>query len=120
MPVRVVLVSLLLSFGAVGHVTTASALGPSTSGTTVDTIPTSTLNEFIPEERDLSDCISAVQKPGCGSENRSDWHMWAVFLALIGGLVLIGWRIAAGARRPPAEPAKQVEHTKPVEPTRSG
>jgi len=98
-PVRVVLVSLLLSFGAVGHVATASALEPGTSGTTVDTVPTSTLNEFIPEERDLSDCISAVQKPGCGSESRSDYHMWLVFTVLIAGMALIAWRVVVGVRQ---------------------
>ena len=63
------------------------------------TVPTSTLNDFIPVDRDLSDCISAVQKPGCGSESRSDYHEWLVFIALIGGMAFIGWRVVSSARR---------------------
>ena len=36
--------------------------------------PPVTDNVFIPENHDLGECITAVPKPGCGSEARSDWH----------------------------------------------
>ena len=38
-------------------------------------------NEFVPVDRDIGECISAIPKPGCGSEARSGWRQAAVFLA---------------------------------------
>ncbi len=64
---------------------------------TVDPPPI-TVNPFIPEDRGISDCISALPKPGCGSEARGGWRQGLIFLALIGGLAIIGWRIVAGVR----------------------
>lgn len=91
--------SLVLVFGAAGFGTGATAVAAPP-----DTIPVpeSTLNEFIPEDRPLSDCISAVPKPGCGSEARSDWHQFMVWAALLLGLSFVAWRIVAGVRRQPA------------------
>lgn len=99
---RVLLVSLVLAvvtFGVAGPAGVVVAAAPPTTDAPVSTVPVSTLNDFIPEERDLSDCISAVQKPGCGSESRSDYHQMLVFAALIGGMGLIAWRVVVGARR---------------------
>ena len=56
-------------------------------------------NEFIPEDRNLSDCISAVPRPGCGSDNRSGWRQWLVLGAIVGGLGVITWRIVVAGRR---------------------
>ena len=61
--------------------------------------PTATYNDFIPEERDLSDCISAIPKPGCGSEAKGGWRQMLVFGLVISGVSFIGWRIVAGARK---------------------
>ena len=61
--------------------------------------PPVTDNEFIPEDRDLGECITAVPKPGCGSEARSDWHQGLVLGVMVAGLVIIGWRIVRGVRR---------------------
>jgi hypothetical protein len=58
-----------------------------------------TYNDFIPEERDLSDCISAIPKPGCGSEAKGGWRQMLVFSLVISGVGFIGWRIVAGARK---------------------
>ena len=66
---------------------------------TPDETPPITVNPFLPDDRGISECISAVPKPGCGSEERGGWHQQLVFLALVGGLAFIGWRIVAGARR---------------------
>jgi hypothetical protein len=104
---RVVLVSLLLTFGTVGTAAqgdVVSAAAPPTTEAPVSTVPTSTINEFIPEEQQITDCISAAPKPGCGSKARSDWHQWMVFIALVGGMVFVGWRIVAGLRRQRHEP----------------
>ena len=55
-------------------------------------------NEFLPTDRDLTECISAMPKPGCGSEARGGWRQTAVFLAVLGGLGFIAWRVIASAR----------------------
>jgi len=56
-------------------------------------------NEFIPENVNLSDCISGVPRPGCGSEARGGWRQILVFVAMAAGLAFIGWRIIRSARR---------------------
>lgn len=61
--------------------------------------PTVTYNDFIPEERDLSDCISAIPKPGCGSEAKGGWRQLLVFGLVISGIGFIGWRIVTGSRK---------------------
>jgi hypothetical protein len=63
------------------------------------TPPPVTFNEFLPEDRGLGDCISAVPRPGCGSEARGGWHQTLVFLAIMLGLAVIVWRIVAASRR---------------------
>ena len=68
-------------------------------------------NDFIPENRNLGDCISAVPKPDCGSEARGGWHQSLVFVVLVAALAFIGWRIVRGARaaRSPAEEERSVD-----------
>jgi hypothetical protein len=66
--------------------------------------PPVTDNVFIPENRDIGECITAVPKPGCGSEARSDWHQGLVLGVMVAGLIVIGWRIVRGVRR------REVEH----------
>src|SRR5262245_35573365 len=100
---RSLLVSVLLTVGAVGlagQAGVAEAGSPPVTEAPASTVPESTINDFIPEERAISDCISAAPKPGCGSESRSDWHQWLVLIALAGGMTFVGWRVVAGLRRP--------------------
>lgn len=61
--------------------------------------PRNTVNEFLPEERGLGECISAVPKPGCGSKARGGWRQGLVFLAIVSGLGVIAWRVVASSRR---------------------
>ncbi len=65
-------------------------------------------NEFIPVDRDISECISAIPKPGCGSEARGGWHQTLVLLAILTGLALITWRIVVGARKAKAAQERRV------------
>lgn len=58
-----------------------------------------TINEFYPEERPLSDCLSSLPKPNCGSDARGGWRQLAVLGAILGGLGFIAWRIVTAARR---------------------
>jgi hypothetical protein len=74
--------------------------------------PPVTDNVFIPENRDLGECITAVPKPGCGSEARSDWHQGLVLAVMIAGLTIIGWRIVRGVRRREPKPT-DVDATSP-------
>jgi hypothetical protein len=67
--------------------------------TSSDPPPPITANDFVPEDRDLSECITAVPRPGCGSEARSDWHQGLVLALMVAGLVLVGWRIAKSVRK---------------------
>jgi hypothetical protein len=61
--------------------------------------PSDTVNPFLPEDRAISDCVSAVPRPGCGSKARGGWHQYLVAVAMFGGVAIIGWRIVAGVRR---------------------
>ena len=89
-----------------------SVLVPGTGGDVVaagsepnPTPPPSTFNVFYPEERPLTDCLGALQRPNCGSEARGGWAQAAVFGALVLGLGFIGWRVIRNVRRNPDEPA---------------
>jgi hypothetical protein len=64
-------------------------------------------NDFIPEERDLSECISALPQPGCGSEARGGWRQTLVLAAIVAGLAFITWRIIRSARRKRPAPAER-------------
>jgi len=101
------LVGLAAMIAAMLPVAAVTAQGDGGSDTDVTTV---TVNDFVPTERDLSECISAVPKPGCGSEARGGWRQTAIFALVVGGLAFIGWRVVAGARKnlaasnSPAEP----------------
>ena len=87
---------------------TATAATGSVAAATVDddpppTRPPVTVNEFMPEDRALGDCISAIPKPGCGSEARGGWRQGLVLLVILGGLGLIAWRVVVSARRARSE-----------------
>ena len=70
---------------------------------------TVTYNDFIPEERDLSDCISAIPKPGCGSSAKGGWRQMLVLGLVVTGLGFIGWRVVAGDRKNLATQSSQAE-----------
>ena len=62
-----------------------------------DTLPEP--NVYIPEDRDLSDCLSSLPKPDCGSEDRGGAAQYITFAVLMLGMAFIGWRIFLGVRR---------------------
>ena len=109
MPRRVVLwltlalasVTLLGAPAGVAAATTPTDSIPSVPSTTlpVETDPAGTINEFLPEDRSIGECISAVPKPGCGSKERGGWRQYLVAIAMVGGLMFVGWRVVAGVRR---------------------
>jgi hypothetical protein len=79
----------LAALASAGRVVAAESIPPDT---VVD-------NEFVPDDRDLSDCISALPDPGCGSEGRSGWRQWLILTGIVAGLAFIAWRVVRTARR---------------------
>ena len=61
--------------------------------------PPDTINDFLPEQRNIGDCLGALQRPGCGSEARGGWRQGLIFLALLGGLAVVAARIVIAGRR---------------------
>ena len=55
-------------------------------------------NPFLPENRDITDCIGMLQRPGCGSESRGGWHQNAVAIVMVTGLLIVFGRVAWGVR----------------------
>lgn len=72
---------------------------PATVTSTDDDTTQPTINEFLPEQRSLGECLGALQKPNCGSDARGGWAQTAVFAVILAGLAFIAWRIVAGSRR---------------------
>ena len=56
-------------------------------------------NPFLPENRNLTDCVGMLQRPGCGSEARGGWHQNAVAIVMVSGLLIVFGRVAWGVRR---------------------
>lgn len=63
-----------------------------------DTVPTSE-NVFLPADQQLSECISALPPPSCGSEARGGWRQTVLFVIVGLALAFIGWQIIRSARR---------------------
>jgi len=101
------LAAVLIVIVFAGAPATATAEPPSPSpeppATVVD-------NPFIPEDQNLSDCISALPRPGCGSEARGGWRQAVIFGLLIVAGAFIAWRLVRSVRRrdargvPPSRP----------------
>jgi hypothetical protein len=93
-------VGLALSIPATGLATSVPTLAPAPAAMSASTPPPpGTDNPFIPEDVNLGDCVSALPRPGCGSEARGGQGQWLVFGALVLGLGFIGWRVVRSARR---------------------
>jgi hypothetical protein len=90
--------------GGLGTSSAAIASGPTTrAAATVDSTipdkPQTTANDFFPEERDVTDCIGTVERPGCGSKARGGWRQTLVFIAMFIGLFIVFGRVAVGVSR---------------------
>jgi hypothetical protein len=101
-PTRTLLgVVAMCTFGLGAAPAVAAAPGDSTPPTSLPAGPevVGTANEFIPEDANLSDCVSALPRPGCGSEARGGWRQTLVFAVIVAILVVIGVRLAVAVRR---------------------
>lgn len=79
-------------------VATAQTTGESDT-TVVEPSETDGDNVFLPADRDLSECISSVPQPGCGSSAKGGWRQMLVFGLVLAGLGFIATRIIFTARR---------------------
>lgn len=99
------LTATLVLLGTPGGVVSADDVGAAVAGTDEtdldpdDDTTRPTVNEFLPEERPLGDCLSSLPKPDCGSRARGGWAQRVVFAAIVAGLAFIAWRVVAGSRR---------------------
>jgi hypothetical protein len=68
--------------------------------------PTTTVeNVFLPDDTtvNVTDCISSVQRPECGSRERGGWRQGVLFGVVVAGLIAIGSRLVIGIRRRPEQ-----------------
>lgn len=79
---------------AVAVVAAAEAAPPSNDEIVVDTT-----NPFLPADRDLTECVGSVERPGCGSQSRGGWHQNLVAIAMVSGLFLVFGRVVWAVRR---------------------
>ena len=66
---------------------------------TPPTDPAAEDNPFMPEDKNLSECVSAVPEPGCGSEARGGWRQGIVLAVVVVALAFVGWQIIRTVRR---------------------
>ena len=90
--------------GGAGTVSASIAISPvAPASTPVDSTipvePPTTANDFFPEERDVTDCLGTVERPGCGSKARGGWRQTLVFIAMFIGLLVVFGRVAIGVSR---------------------
>ena len=103
-PILIVIAAALALGVPAGGVTAVGGNGRiSNLRTAPDPEPPITANEFLPEDRNLSDCVGVLEKPGCGSEERGGPMMTLVFALVIGGMAFVFWRVIVGVRKNRAE-----------------
>jgi hypothetical protein len=82
----------------VGALATAPAVAATTAPPPTEE-PSVTANPFLPEEQNIGACIGALERPGCGSEERGGWRQTLVF-ALVGvGMAFVFTMVAREVRR---------------------
>ena len=94
--------------GFVATASTADAPVAAASPDPPDTIPvtpattdggTVVTNDFFPDERDVTECVGVLERPGCGSSSRGGWRQGAILGVLVVAIGFIGWRISKAVRR---------------------
>ena len=77
----------------------ATEAAQSAVGVTDPTEPPATTDDFFPEERDVTDCIGVLERPGCGNKNRGGWRQLLVFGLIAAGLTVLFTKITIEVRR---------------------
>ncbi len=104
-----ILLALTLLGGLLSAQPVSASAPPVEPGSPDATVPAATVpddeivideaNPFLPENRDLSECIGMLQRPGCGSEARGGWHQDLVAIVMVTGLLIVFGRVAWAVRR---------------------
>ena len=92
------LITILAALAVPLGVVTAQATDESET-TIVEPGATDSDNVFLPADRDLTECISSMPKPGCGSSAKGGWRQMVVFGLVLAGLGFIATRVIFTARR---------------------
>ena len=114
--VAVAILAVTIVVGALGGVApmaTAPTVAAAAQASSGGAPPPVTPNEFIPEDRDLSDCLSALPKPDCGSEARGGWRQGLILALVLLGMIGIAARIVVGVRRRDAALAARADAEAP-------
>ena len=98
-PARAVAVTTMLT-AVLGFAPVAATEPVDPVPATTDAPPT-TDNAFFPDDTttNITDCVSALPRPECGSRERGGWRQGVVFGVVVIGLVAIGARLVIGIRR---------------------
>lgn len=75
-----------------------SVLAPVTSDAFAATSPTEP-PVTLADGKSLTECISALPKPGCTTRREADGHQLAVLGVMAVGIAFIGWRVTSGVRK---------------------
>jgi hypothetical protein len=94
------LVATTLLATGLGFATVAATEPVDPAPATTDAAPT-TDNAFFPDDTttNVTDCVSALPRPECGSKERGGWRQGVVFGVVVAGLVAVGARLVIGIRR---------------------
>lgn len=103
--VALVVVAITMTLGACSSGPVTESTGSSTGSSIPVSAPAATDNPFLPAQENVTDCISALERPDCGSASKGGGHQLLVLVALVLGLAVIGWRVIVGVRR-----AERVRH----------
>ena len=95
---RISVAAVALTFALLSAIPSAH-VAATTPPTTIATDPAPpATNDLLPEKNDVDNCVGTLESANCGSKARADGHTYLVFVALVGGLGFIGWRIGRGVR----------------------
>ena len=110
---------MLIPMAAMTATVTAAAAGPASAvvaSVAPPTTPPVTDNPFLPQDKNLTECVSANPQPGCGSKAHGGWRQALTFVVVALAMAFIGWRIVVIVRRN----RKVVEAQSDEEPQPSG
>lgn len=68
-------------------------------------------------DRQLSDCLGTLERPGCGSESRGGPYQLILFMVMMAAFAFIAWRVwrsarqarAGGVREPSSGPDETID-----------
>lgn len=107
LPLALLIVTVVaLCVGALATAPTATATAPPPTDE-----PVVTANPFLPEQQNLGDCLGALERPGCGSEERGGWRQTLVFAVVALGMAVVFTMVAREVRR-----SRRQQETTPRDP----